>query len=378
MKILITNVAFDKYAGTEVVVRDLAFAFLSLGHEPIVFSLQLGRIAEEVRTAGIHVTDDLSTLGSPPDIIHGHHHRALIEALLRFPDTPAIYVCHDATSVMDEPIFFPRIRRYLAVDERCRSRIQQALGAKSGEIGIMPNAVDLLRFQPRSPLPAQPRKAVVFSNYANGGTHLKAIKAACRQAGLFMDVMGEAAGTQCATPEQSLPNYDLVFAKGRCALEALAVGNAVVLCDFAGTGSYVTSDQFDHFRRMNFGRSLLTKPLNPKTIGKEIARYDSNDAAEVTRRTRAGAGVALASTEWIKLYTEVLNAFNAEDVDRAAEYQAVADYLGAWHYLKRRDWEIQQLDRLKAIPLIGKPVFQFARQKLKQLLLRESGSGRSH
>lgn len=378
MKILITNVAFDKYAGTEVVVRDLAFAFLRLGHEPIIFSPQPGRIAEEVRNAGIHVTDDLSTLGSSPDIIHGHHHRALIEALLRFPDTPAIYVCHDGTSVMDEPIFFPRIRRYLAVDERCRGRIERALGAKAGEIGIMPNAVDLFRFQSRSPLPARPRKAVVFSNYANGRTHLKAIKTACRHAGLDLDVMGEAAGMQCITPEQSLPNYDLVFAKGRCALEALAVGNAVVLCDFAGAGPYVASGQFDHLRRMNFGRSLLTNPLDPKTIGKEIACYDTKDAAEVTRRTRAEAGLALTSTHWIKLYTEVMEAFNAKDVDRGAEYQAVADYLGAWHYLKRREWELQQLDRLKTIPLIGKPVFQLAHRKLKQWLLRESVSGRSH
>ncbi len=370
--------AFDKYAGTEIVVRDLAFAFRNLGHESIVFSPSLGRIAEEVRTTGIHVTNDLLTLTGPPDIIHGHHHRALIEALLRFPDTPAIYLCHDATSVMDEPLFFPRIRRYLAVDERCRSRVERTLGAKAGEIGIIPNAVDLHRFQPRDPLPVRPRRAVVFSNYAHRGTHLKAIVAACRRAGLHLDVMGETAGTQSATPEQMLPNYDLVFAKGRCALEALAVGNAVVLCDFAGAGPYVTSDQLDHFRRMNFGRSLLTNPLDAETIAKEIARYDTTDAAEVTRRTRAEAGLADAAIHWIALYTDVIQSFNSKDMDRTAEYHAVADYLAAWHYLKRRDWELQQLDRLKTIPFIGKPLFHLAQRQSKQWLLRESASGRSH
>ena len=36
-------------------------------------------------------------------------------------------------------------------------------------------------------------------------------------------------------------DYDLVFAKARCALEAMAVGAAVVLCDTHGLGPMVTS-----------------------------------------------------------------------------------------------------------------------------------------
>ena len=48
-------------------------------------------------------------------------------------------------------------------------------------------------------------------------------------------------------PEELLPKYDLVFAKARCALEAMATGCAVVLCDFAGLGSMVNPERFPEF-----------------------------------------------------------------------------------------------------------------------------------
>lgn len=353
MRILFANISFANYSGTEVVIRDLASAFHSAGHEPIIFSPSLGRIAEEPRRIGIQVVDDLSRLSVTPDIIHGHHHRPLVEALLRFPITPAIRICHDATNSMDEPYVFQRVRRYLAVDERCRRRVELALGMKVGQIEIVPNAVDLARFQIRDPLPLRPRKALIFSNYARRNTHLKAVRAACRQAGLDLDVIGGGVGRQSIAPERELPRYDLVFAKARCALEAISVGNAVVLCDFGGVGPYVTSGDLDRLRLMNFGQGLLTNPLDPEKIVDQIALYDPDDAAIVTGRIRAEAGLDAACANWIRLYTEVIEQFDPRDVNTAAEYREFADYLVAWHYLKRVDWEKDQVRRLNAIPYVG-------------------------
>ena len=101
----------------------------------------------------------------------------------------------------------------------------------------MLNAVDLSRFIPRPPLPDRPLGAAVFSNYASRWTHLPAIEEACSTLGIPLDVIGKAFGTETQKPEELLPKYDLVFAKARCALEAMATGCAVVLCDFAGLGS---------------------------------------------------------------------------------------------------------------------------------------------
>ncbi|MEG9438834.1 glycosyltransferase [Edaphobacter sp. HDX4] len=366
LKILLANISFANYTGTEVVIRDLASAFRSAGHQPIVFSPRLGKIAEELTGMGIQVTDDLSRLSVTPDIIHGQHHRVLVEALLRFPATPAISICHDATNAMDEPYLFQRVRRYLAVDERCRQRVERALGTNVGQIGIVPNAVDLARFQIRDPLPPRPCKALIFSNYARRNTHLKAIRTACRQTGLDLDVIGEGVGTQSTAPERELPRYDLVFAKARCALEALAVGNAVVLCDFGRVGPYVTSGDLDRLRLMNFGQGVLTDPLDPGKIADQIANYDPVDAMTVTRRIRAEAGLDAACANWIRLYTEAIEEFDPRDVNRVTEYREFADYLATWHYIKRVEWEKEQALRLKAIPLVGAQAVQFAHWAYKR------------
>jgi glycosyltransferase involved in cell wall biosynthesis len=366
MKILITNVFFDGYAGTEVVTRDLAQGLTRAGHRVTIYSPRLGSIADELRGSAVHVTNDLFSLTDAPDIIHGHHHQPLMVALLRFPMTPAIYLCHDATASEDEPCAFPRIRKYLAVDERCRHRIRKTLGETAGDVEIVPNAVDTDRFRPRLPLPEKPRRALLFSNYAHNGTHLPAVRNACRLARLQLDVMGRAMGTGSAHPESALPGYDLVFAKARCALEAMAVGNAVVLCDFAGVGPYVTAADFDSMRAKNFGGALLIQPLSAAALLRQIMRYDASDAQALSARVRTEASLNGVIARWESIYREVIANFRVADLDRAEESRMTAFYLSRWHYYRRRDWELAQIRRLRSIPVLGKAIYKAAKWTLRR------------
>jgi len=108
LKILITNIWLADFAGSEVVVRDLALGLLRRGHRPIVYSPTLGSLAEEIAVRGVSVIDDLRQLGEPPDIIHAHHSIPCGEALIRFPDVPAIYVCHAFNHWSRHRSIFPR------------------------------------------------------------------------------------------------------------------------------------------------------------------------------------------------------------------------------------------------------------------------------
>jgi glycosyltransferase involved in cell wall biosynthesis len=366
MRILLTNAYFDRYTGAEVVTRDLAKALVREGHRITIYSPRLGPIVTEIRDSGIIVTDDLFSLVEAPDIIHGHHHQPVMEALLRFPMAPAIYLCHDATHPTDEPCAFPRIRKYLAVDERCQARVAQAVGIAASDVEILPNAVDTDRFRPRAPLPERPRTALLFSNYAHGGTHLPAVREACRKARIQLDVMGRAMGTENAHPESALPKYDLVFAKARCALEAMAVGNAVVLCDFAGVGPYVTAADFDTMRPKNFGRALLTEPLSASALLEQISRYDASDAEALSARVRAEASLNGMVARWESIYREILANFDIAHVDRAEESRMTARYLSRWHYFRRREWEVAQLRRLQKIPVMGKAIYGAAQWALQR------------
>lgn len=73
LRILITNRVLAHRTGTEVYVRDLSLALLERGHLPIVYSTHLGALAADIRSATIPVVADLSAIGEPPDVIHGHH-----------------------------------------------------------------------------------------------------------------------------------------------------------------------------------------------------------------------------------------------------------------------------------------------------------------
>ena len=359
LRILITNRILANRTGTEIYVRDLAASLLARGHLPIVYSPLPGRVAAEIRATTVPVVDDLSRVGTPPDVIHGHHAAETLTALLAFPGVPAVAVCHSWTGWADAPVHFPRVRRYVAVDHTCRDRLVCEHGIPEERVHVALNAVDLARFRPRPPLPARPLRALVFSNLAGGRvSHLDAVREACARAGIQLDVAGARSGNELQRPEETLVHYDLVFAKARAALEALAVGCAVVLCDVAGAGPLVTSENLDRLRPLNFGVRTLRERPSAEGLAREIARYDAADAAAVSRRVREGAGQEALVDELLELYREAIAAQRAAGPDDAgAEHRAAAAYLHALApRLHHGDLLRAVFLRLLRVPLLGRLV----------------------
>ena len=306
MRILITNNTLDFRGGSELYVRDLAIALLKRGHMPIAYSTKLGDIAQEIRAATVPVIDNLDALAAPPDVIHGHHHLDTMTALLRFPGVPAVYFCHGWLPWEETPPRFPRILRYVAVDHLCRDRLLFEHGIPEDRIRVLLNFVDLERFKPRGPLPARPQRALIFSNYATEETQIPAVRDACARHGITTEVVGFGAGNFCARPEEILGRYDLVFAKGRAALESLAVGVAVILCDKKGVGPMVTSGELDRLRPLNFGLRTLHEPLHADAVERQILRYDAEEAAKVSRLVRANAGTNAVVDQIVSVYGEII------------------------------------------------------------------------
>jgi len=328
VRVLITNIRLADRTGTELYVQELATGLLARGHTPVAYSPFLGEVASKLRAATIPVVDDLRTLSVPPDVIHGHHSFETMTALLAFPGVPAVWVCHSWLSSWEAPPSFPRILRYVAVDRTCADRLLVEHGIPESRVRLILNFVDLARFPSRSPLPPKPRRALVFSNYATEQTPVAVVRRACKEAGIALDVVGGRWGNQAEQPEDLLGQYDLVFAKARAALEALAVGAAVIVCDVGGVGPMVTTENFDRLRSLNFGMRAMNEPLSHEVLTREIARYDATDAAEVSRRVRASAGRDAAVDEIVALYEEVMAEYRAAPPgDPCDELRAAAAYL---------------------------------------------------
>ena len=340
LRVLLTNNTLAARGGTELYVRDVAVALKERGHHPVAYSTVLGEVAQEIRDAGLEVINNLAALPFAPDVIHGHHHLETITALLHFPQTPAIAYCHGILPWEETPLKFPRILRYLAVSNACRDHLLEH-GIAASRAQVLLNFVDLQRFRPRPPLPPRPTRALVFCNVACEANYLGIVREACQRAGLDCAVLGKNSGRPHPHPEEVLPQYDLVFAKGRAAIEAMAVGAAVITCGGEGLGSLVTTANFQAFRDLNFGLKTFKNPFEPEAILKEIKQYNADDAQEVSRRMRLAANREDAVDRLLMIYREVIQEYSQMAPEWTAEEKAAAAYLW-WVSPRIKEYEYLQ------------------------------------
>jgi len=308
LRILITNNTLDARAGSELYVRDLAISLMKRGHFPVAYSPCCGSVAEELANATIPVVDDLRSLAAVPDIIHGQHHFETMTAALRFPTVPVVFVCHGWLPWEERPPVFPTILRYVAVDDLCRERLLTTGGIAADRVSVIRNFVDLDRFAVRQEWPKSPKRALIFSNYAASDDHrTRAIRTACLRCGIEqLDVIGGESGNGVSRPEQHLHNYDVVFAKGRSALESMASGAAVIVADFAGLGGMVTTSNVEPMRKLNFGaRTMQAAAVTEENVLRELQRYDADETRQVSAWVREDADMSKAVDSWLLVYEDM-------------------------------------------------------------------------
>jgi Glycosyltransferase Family 4 len=374
LRILITSFSCATRTGVEVYVRDLAVALQMRGHVPVIYSPCLGELARELRSLAILVVDDLSEVGATPDLIHGQHHLETMMALLHFPGVPAIYFSHNALSWLDSPPLFPRVLRCVAVDQDCYDKLVVQQGVPEERVRLLLNFVNLERFTPREALPAKPQRALLYSSYTKDDAYLTAVREACSHTGLRLDTVGLSMGTSSRAPEKLLGQYDIVFAKGRSALEALAVGTAVVIYCMTSVGPMVTASELDRLLPLNFGLramrcSLSTANLTQELIA-EIGRYDARDAAQVSARVRELSNEDTAIDEIISLYGEVIEEFRGPHKSGIeAEGRAAAAYIRWLANCQQEKLDelnnsiaIRLKRRVVSVPVMGKLAHSLARR----------------
>jgi hypothetical protein len=314
LRILITNLLVANFSGSETVVELLADALSRAGHAPMIFAPSLGPQAERMQARGHIVVDRLAMLPRRPDVMHLQHATPALMALVAFPDVPAVFTCHSATVEVEAPRLHPQIRRYVAVDDFCRALCVRR-GIPEDRLSVILNAVDLGRFKARPPLPPRPKAALMLTKTFE---QQKMVRAACAKAGLTLDELGPATREISDQLDTILPRYDIVFATARMALEAAAVGCAVVVADGRGFAGMLRTENLQAWRRLNFGVGLLTAPVTAAALHTAIAAYDAADAAEVCRSLRIEASADDYAAAYLQLYSQAIGEAVAQDVSHAA------------------------------------------------------------
>jgi hypothetical protein len=228
-------------SGTVTYTRDLALALQRRGWTPIVYASVLGPQADVLRWATISVVSDPAQLGAPPDVIHGQHVLETLAAMARFPNVPALFVCHDSITWHSMPPRMPRMRAYVAVDRNCRDRMVFEHGFPADSVRVLTNPVDLERFRRRGPLPSKPRRALVFNNVARENTFVAPIRAACRAR--HRSRRDQARVRQRRRSPGDCCRNTTSCSAGRCAIEAAAPAPPSSSAMHEGIAGMLTTDR---------------------------------------------------------------------------------------------------------------------------------------
>ena len=377
MRILLTNNTLDKRGGSELYIKDVVGELAGRGWNPIVYSTLLGEVAAEIRSIGVPVIDDLTKMVEPPDLIHGQHNMDAMAAILRFPEVPVVHFCHGFLPWQEVPVKHPSVHRYVTVNELCREMLISEYGIPASMIEMVLNFADVRRFELRGPLPKAIKKALVFNNQLGPDSPtFRAIAEACREIGAEVDLVGVTAGNATSSPELILKDYDLVFASGRSAIEALVSGCAVIVCDVNGMAGLVTAERFEHFRAYNLGLRVVAQCPEPSVedIRAELRLYDAAQCMAIAQRTRHEASIQEAVTRLDGIYRSVIQESRSKPwYNSESRRTAESSYL-TWARKERSQLEVvahsgnilkNEIDRLQARVLTMESQLKSNRQELK-------------
>lgn len=330
MKILITNNSLANLGGSEWVAIELAKTLFSRGHEVAACSSQIGEAGSLLRGMSVPTIPD--PLASPfkPDIIHGQHHLDTMRALCAFPDVPAIYHCHGFVPWVEDPPAHPRILHYVGMCSSISRRICLLLGLPDQKVTTVPNWVDLRRFRfVRNPV-QKPQKALLYlRSFDRNGWHASQLCQAFETMGIKLNLWLPQGDT--LAPEVVLPEYDIVLASGRSAVEAMASGCAVLPISPSSCLDLVDLSNFDLFQSQNFSPKLSAGHFNAQAIMNAISSYDPARVAAVTAFVRSKCALDAAVDVLESLYMKTVKEFSEQcsppSTGHIDELRALTNYI---------------------------------------------------
>jgi hypothetical protein len=321
-------------------VFETALALKARGHEVRVYAPDQGEIDKTLRSFGIHVYDSLAKLEWKPEIIHGQHHLQTMTALARFPAVPALYYCHGSRPWVEAPPLHRRILRYVTMAPVMMDGLAARFRVPVERLSSITNSVDLARFKTVRVPEGTPTRAVIFGNSPFREEELAALETACAENGLELDKIGLCYGTATHRPEHFLPRYDIAFAAGRSALEAMASGCAAFPVLPGMAGHLITPENFASYAHRNFSTPHYhpASAVTREWIQEQLSRYTPEGASAVTQKVRAEHTLERAVDRLLAIYGQVLEeARSMRLADGEADLRDVVRYL---------EWATPEYDRL--------------------------------
>jgi hypothetical protein len=268
MRFVLGNRLLDHAGGTEVHLLTLAEHLQRLGHEVCLYSPELGSFADHVRTRGVDVAGRLQELPGDCDVVFSQDTVVVYDLADRYPEAFHVFrICGDTFDFQLPPQLTGVVDMIVALSDRY-AQIAEASAVKVPVLRLR-IPVDSDRLAPVAPIRARPMHAVLLGNYLERD---EIVSEAWGRQGVEVSRVGGHA--QRFDVREALADADIVVAKSRAALDAMACGRAVYILDVFGGDGWVTQSNYaaleaDHFAGLATGRVIGVAELE-----RDLAEYD--------------------------------------------------------------------------------------------------------
>ena len=327
MRILFTNQSLAARAGSESYLQTIVPELARLEHEIVLFAPQLGDVASDFRAAGFAVHDRVQDLPEV-DVVHGQHTTALALVRERFPRTPLVFVTHSWFLDIEQPLALLRPDLVVAMSDLAERRVLARGGIEASSVRRLRYPVEVSFSDGlRRRIAPEPELAVAVSRTL--GVRAAALYDACERRGLAFHTIG-APGQESPDARMHLGAADIVFAIGRTALEAMAMGRAVYVVDEATEGGWLTAESYVDLEARGF--TGFDRPPGTFDLDEALAAYTPQLGVDARRLAVEHHAVQFHVTALVELYREA----GAAERPATTVTRGLADLQGAAKQMELR------------------------------------------
>ena len=268
MRFVLGNRLLDRAGGTEVHLVTVGEQLLRLGHDVCLYSPKLGSFSEAAGRRGLRAVASLDELPASCDVVLAQDTIVSYDLAERYPDALAVYrVCGDVFDFQLPPQLQGVVDLIVVVSDRYERLVRGC--EVQAPVARLRVPIDLDRLVPLSRIAERPRRAALLGNYPE---RTEVIAEACRRHGIeTLRVGGASQSYDVAT---ALADVDIVFAKSRAALDAMACGRAVYIFDLFGGDGWVTAQSYGALEADNFAGLATDRIITLEELDRDLDAYD--------------------------------------------------------------------------------------------------------
>ena len=268
MRFVLGNRLLTLAGGTESHLVTLGSELMRLGHEVVVYAPEVGPFADYARDRGLEVVDRLGALPRECDVVFAQDAIVVYDLVERFPGAVTVFrICGDVYDFQSPPQVEGMLDLVVVLSERYR-RLARACAVQAPILRLR-IPVDIDRLSPIGRLRTKPKRAVVLGNYAD---RIEVVRAAWEPRGI--EVVQVGGSNQRYDVANALEDADIVVAKSRAALDAMACGRAVYVLDTFGGDGWVTPEAYPALETDHFAGQATSRVIGADELQSDLEGYD--------------------------------------------------------------------------------------------------------